>query len=100
MVDVPVERFDLHKQPQQPLGTFTYMGRQRFSSLLQEIPVPQVDVHEKWRQDDNRAIGGVAAVQSPSAPLFFPPIRDDIVKRSPTTFLYGTIGWGKVRNRH
>jgi len=92
----PTERFDLHPEEQRPLSTFTYMGRSKFAPLLQELPVPLVDRNAHWAaQRDVAASGQAEPAAHTDATSFFPPIRDDIFGRSFTTFVYGTIGWGK-----
>ena len=108
---VPIDRFELHEQSQ--ISTFTYMGRKRFAHLLNELPAPQVHINAaiaaRKRPASSLAPGAstadpptsaVAAAAATAAsasvsPPFFPPIPPSDRKKSNTTFIYGTIGWGK-----
>lgn len=107
---VPIDRFELHEQSQ--ISTFTYMGRTRFAHLLNELPAPQVHINAAIAAREhsasslappasaaipptNAATSAAAAACASVSPPFFPPILPTVRKKSNTTFIYGTIGWGK-----
>lgn len=79
----PVDRFQLHGAA---ISTFTYMGRSKFEHLLHEVPVPEADI----------VASNKAAAAGLALPTFFPPIPLNPRAKSNVTFVYGTIGWGKV----
>ena len=112
----PIDRFQFHNDVAD-IRTFTYMGRSRFTLLLKELPAPESDINAAIaaRLASSSSVAGSLAgaasargasaslaIAVPSAssssfasPAFFPPISADAGSKSNTTFIYGTIGWGK-----
>ena len=104
----PIDRFQFHSDVPD-IRTFTYMGRKRFAMLLKELPAPESDINAAIAArllSSSRAAPAFAAASGATAPpasssssfassSFFPPLTADAGSKSHTTFIYGTIGWGK-----